>query len=153
MKNFFYHFEKGKMLLAVLTTWFVGTSAAWSEVYTEDFNSMSPSDFKTAYDVTDDPTAWYVINGTIDGYGGGSYTISNDVYRVGENGEKGKAVWTANGTNDAFIVTPKMQGKCDDLFSALQQVCRFGDCLRSHIKRNHIYKRDRGVGLKNLSPG
>ena len=99
------------MLLAVLTTWFVGTSAAWSEVYTEDFNSMSPSDFKTAYDVTDDPTAWYVINGTIDGYGGGSYTISNDVYRVGENGEKGKAVWTANGTNDAFIVTPKMQGK------------------------------------------
>ena len=102
----FYHLKKGRLLLTVLTLWLAGTSAAQTEVYTENFNSMSPSDFKTVYDVTDDATTWYVIGGTIDGYGGGSYTISRDVNRSGENG---KAIWTANDTNEAFIVTPKMQ--------------------------------------------
>ena len=93
------------MLLLTILTLCLGTTAK-AAVYEEDFNSMSAADFKRSYAMTDDAKTWYVIGGTIDANGNGSYTISSSNKR----GQSGKGIGTSEGANTAFLVTPKMQG-------------------------------------------
>ena len=104
MKDYF-NLRKSKLLLFMLLTAFAGgVSPAWADAYTETFNDLTASSFKTAYANTDDAKQWYVIDGTIDAYGIGSYTIGTEKKR------SGNGIYTSNSPNTAFLVTPKMTG-------------------------------------------
>ncbi len=96
------------LLLTLLSIFmaFSGANSAWAGTGDQNFNSMTASDFKTSYSNTDAATSWYVIGGTIDAYGSGNYTIATDK-RIGTSG---KGLFTSQGSNTAFIVTPLMTG-------------------------------------------